>query len=61
MRFILLRRSFSTAAKSSEQNDVIDAKTLPKIQMPNRNAFVPQRFDDIPDGWKRGCRQGVCP
>lgn len=44
-----------------QQNDIIDARTLPKIQMPNRNAFVPQRFDDIPDGWKRGCRQGVCP
>jgi S-disulfanyl-L-cysteine oxidoreductase SoxD len=43
------------------ESDVLDAKTLPKIQMPNRNGFVPQRFEDIPDERKRGCRQGICP
>jgi mono/diheme cytochrome c family protein len=44
-----------------EESDVLDAKSLPKVQMPNRNGFVPQRFEDIPDERKRGCRQGVCP
>jgi mono/diheme cytochrome c family protein len=43
------------------ESDVLDSKTLPKIQMPNRNGFVPQRFEDIPDERKRGCRQGICP
>jgi cytochrome c len=32
-----------------QENDVLDAKTLPKIQMPNRNGFVPP----IPK-WKPG-------
>ena len=44
-----------------KEDDVLDAKTLPKVQMPNRNGFVPARFSDIPDEKKRGCRQGVCP
>jgi cytochrome c len=44
-----------------KEDEVLDAKTLPKVQMPNRNGFVPQRFADIPDEKKRGCRQGVCP
>ena len=44
-----------------QEDDVMDAKTLPKVQMPNHNGFVPQRFEDIPDERKRGCRQGVCP
>jgi S-disulfanyl-L-cysteine oxidoreductase SoxD len=44
-----------------QESDVMDAKTLPKVQMPNRNGFIPQRFADIPDERKRGCRQGVCP
>jgi mono/diheme cytochrome c family protein len=44
-----------------QEGDVMDAKTLPNVQMPNRNGFVPQRFEDIPDERKRGCRQGVCP
>jgi mono/diheme cytochrome c family protein len=50
-------------AKSSiiKEDDVMDAKTLPKVQMPNRNGFVPPRFADIPDEKKRGCKQGVCP
>jgi S-disulfanyl-L-cysteine oxidoreductase SoxD len=43
-----------------QEGDVMDAKTLPKVQMPNRNGFVPQKFSDIPDEKKRGCRQGVC-
>jgi cytochrome c len=44
-----------------QESDVLDAKTLPKVQMPNRNGFVPARFADIPDEKKRGCTQGVCP
>jgi mono/diheme cytochrome c family protein len=44
-----------------QESDVLDAKTLPKVQMPNRNGFVPRRFTDIPDERKRGCRQGNCP
>ena len=31
-----------------QENDVIDAKSLPKIQMPNRNGFIPAE----PVGWK---------
>ncbi len=44
-----------------QENDVMDAKTLPKVQMPNRDGFVPAKFADIPDEHKRGCTQGVCP
>jgi cytochrome c len=44
-----------------KEDDVLDAKTLPKVQMPNRNGFVPAKFSDIPDEKKRGCKQGVCP
>lgn len=43
------------------ESDVIDAKSLPKIQMPNRNGFVPPRLEDIHDIQKRGCRLGHCP
>src|SRR3984957_85567 len=42
-------------------DEVLDQKTLPKVQMPNRNGFVPARFADIPDEHKRGCKQGICP
>jgi len=50
-------------AKSNiiKEDDVMDAKTLPKVEMPNRNGFVPAKFADIPDEKKRGCKQGVCP
>jgi S-disulfanyl-L-cysteine oxidoreductase SoxD len=44
-----------------QEGDVLDQKTLPKVQMPNRNGFVPAKFEDIPDEHKRGCTQGVCP
>src|SRR5258708_24952431 len=43
------------------ESDVIDAKSLPKVQMPNRNGFVPVRLEDIGDLQKRGCRAGHCP
>ena len=50
-------------AKSSiiKEDDVMDARTLPKVQMPNRNGFVPPRYQDVVDEHKRGCKQGVCP
>src|SRR5690242_12543199 len=50
-------------AKSNiiKEDDVLDAKPLPKVEMPNRNGFVPAKFADIPDEKKRGCKQGVCP
>jgi mono/diheme cytochrome c family protein len=44
-----------------KEDDVLNAMTLPKVQMPNRNGFIPARFADIPDEKKRGCKQGVCP
>ena len=44
-----------------QEGDVLDQKTLPKVQMPNRNGFVPANFADIPDEHKRGCKQGICP
>ena|SRR5579863_2056099 len=43
------------------ESEVLDQKTLPKVQMPNRNGFVPAKFADIPDERKRGCTQGLCP
>jgi len=44
-----------------QEGDVMDAQSLPKIQMPFRNGFVPQRLEDLPDPRKRGCRIGHCP
>jgi len=44
-----------------KESDVIDAKSLPKVQMPNRNGFVPVRVEDIDNMQKRGCRGGHCP
>jgi cytochrome c len=44
-----------------KDTDVMDAKTLPKVQMPNRNGFVPQQLDEIHNIKKRGCRLGHCP
>ncbi len=44
-----------------QESDILDAKSLPKIPMPNRNGFVPARLEDILDLPKRGCRGGTCP
>jgi cytochrome c len=44
-----------------KESDTIDAKSLPKVQMPNRNGFIPQRIEDISDVKKRACRLGTCP
>jgi cytochrome c len=48
-------------SKIIQEGDVLNEKTLPKVQMPNRNGFVPAKFADIPDEKKRGCTQGICP
>ncbi len=42
------------------QNDVMNAETLPKVEMPNRNGFIPPALEDIPDIDARGCRNGRC-
>jgi cytochrome c len=44
-----------------KEEDVIDATTLPKIKMPNRDGFVPKNLDEIHDWKKRGCKLGHCP
>jgi S-disulfanyl-L-cysteine oxidoreductase SoxD len=44
-----------------KETDVLDARTLPAIKMPNRNGFIPQQLADIHDIKKRGCRLGHCP
>ena len=44
-----------------KEDDVINATTLPKIKMPNRDGFVPQNLDEIHDWKKRGCKLGHCP
>ncbi len=44
-----------------KETDVMDAQRLPKVQMPNRNGFLPARIEDIPDRQKRGCTRGQCP
>jgi len=44
-----------------KETDIIDAKTLPAIQMPNRDGFIPPQLADIHDIKKRGCRLGHCP
>jgi len=41
-----------------KEGDVIDAKTLPKVQMPNRDGFTPARLEDIN---RMRCRVGTCP
>jgi len=43
------------------EGQVIDAASLPKIKMPNRDGFIPQRLEDIHDQQARGCRAGHCP
>ena len=44
-----------------KEDDVMDATTLPKIKMPNRDGFIPQNLDEIHDWKKRGCKLGHCP
>jgi cytochrome c len=44
-----------------QETDVMDAKSLPKVKMPNHDNFLPKRFEDINNWEKRGCRLGHCP
>ncbi len=44
-----------------QEGEVMDAQSLPQVRMPNRDGFIPQRVEDIPDMKKRGCRAGHCP
>ena len=46
-----------------KEDEVMDRETLPKVKMPNRDAFVPSKLEDLPDWDKRGCSKpyGVCP
>ena len=44
-----------------QENDVMNAQSLPKVQMPNRNGFIPQRVEDLSDIQERGCKAGHCP
>ncbi len=44
-----------------KEDDVMDAKSLPEVQMPNRYGFVPSDLAEIGDLNKRVCRLGHCP
>jgi cytochrome c len=41
-----------------QETDVIDAQSLPKVPMPNRNGFVPAKLEEIN---RLRCRVGTCP
>jgi cytochrome c len=41
-----------------KETDRLDAASLPKIQMPNRNGMIPARVEDI-RRWR--CPVGTCP
>jgi S-disulfanyl-L-cysteine oxidoreductase SoxD len=43
------------------EDEVMDAKSLPKVEMPNRYGFVPSDLKEIGNLEKRGCRLGHCP
>lgn len=44
-----------------KEDDVMDAKSLPKVQMPNRYGNVPSDLAEIGNFEKRACRLGQCP
>jgi cytochrome c len=46
-----------------KKDDVMDRETLPKVVMPDRNNFIPDNVQDIPNIEKRGCFKtyGICP
>lgn len=44
-----------------KENDVMDAKSLTELRMPNRDGWVPSRLEDIPDLKKRAGRNGQYP
>jgi cytochrome c len=41
-----------------QESDVMDAASLPKVKMPNRDTFVPHDLEDIN---RLRCRTGTCP
>ena len=43
------------------ETQVIDAASLPKVKMPNRDDFIPHDLNDIHDLRARGCSAGHCP
>jgi S-disulfanyl-L-cysteine oxidoreductase SoxD len=43
------------------ETQVIDAASLPKVKMPNRDDFIPHDLKDIHDLRARGCNAGHCP
>ena len=43
------------------EGQVIDPKSLPKVKMPNRDGFLPDRLEDIHDLKARRCDAGHCP
>jgi S-disulfanyl-L-cysteine oxidoreductase SoxD len=53
--FILYRNEIIT------ESLVIDATSLPKVKMPNRDGFIPDRLADIHDLKARRCDAGHCP
>ena len=44
-----------------KEGEILDAKTLPLVKMPNRDGFIPPQLEEIHDIKKRGCRLGHCP
>ena len=44
-----------------KEDEVMDAKSLAEVRMPNRNGWVPARLEDIPDLKKRAARNGQYP
>jgi S-disulfanyl-L-cysteine oxidoreductase SoxD len=53
--FILYKNEIIT------EGQMIDAKSLPQVKMPNRDGFVPDRLEDIHNLKARGCDAGHCP
>lgn len=43
------------------ETHVLDAASLPKVKMPNRDDFIPHDLKDIHDLHARGCSAGHCP
>jgi cytochrome c len=41
--------------------EILDARTLLLVKMPNRDGFIPPQLEEIHDIKKRGCRLGHCP
>jgi len=44
-----------------QEHDIMNASTLPIVEMPNRSGFIPADLEDVLDYRGRGCRSGTCP